>query len=240
MAANGHDVSRKRHQRQYIYSKLFDILKDYYLVLPINQIGSYCHGYAEVWFNNLDEWFEKYNGIDWQDEIKRENYNISFEPVSTDVEKNQFKSLVCEVEGKKYKKKFKSAIYCSKKREYNLIDVLFGEILINNEMSKNTIYIIEVASTASFKYIPKGKTFYKYKPNKIKKWHEMRIYIDKDNFVHWFDANIGWFKSYDKFDGIKLQNLLQQLFDILQYDIQYNVIAVTAILCVNKKIRLGY
>ena len=71
------------------------------------------------------------------------------------------------------------------------------------------------------------------------KWHEVRLCLDPMGYVHWFDANVGWFRSQRPKPEIAcLKRDLSQIFNILQYPEKYSVVSAFKIHAKkNEKIR---
>lgn len=269
----------KQIQRKYLYRSLYEGLQEknsvLELVMPINQsidaaitrLKGYCHGYGEVWTEQLDILRRQPAFQDWRALLGDEDYYLNSMPLSADIIQAQ-KDQSCREYGKK---SFRQAVYCEGYGE--LLEEVVFQALESNKNSKNVqnnehsdkedknreeknncgdekyyhsdkkdmninqesrtykglreMCVIDLAAMPgdSVKMV---KSFFKKYPAQIKQWHEVRLYVDEEAYVHWFDSNIGWFRSRDPNpDHESFKRDLGAIFSILQYDLRYSVVAVS-------------
>lgn len=205
-------------QRQYIYTQLSEKLPtcNFSLVRPVHQVSAafeagippesnlgYCHGFNDYWVKCI-----LIPGISAQ-----ENNQGSFMSLTPDIQYRQQKTLFIY----KYNKLTNNTV-----RQFNeqkqLLDYCVSDIIKSN-LSTSNILVFGLAEIPTHKFLERFKhAFFTQFPHLINKWHEVRLHRDHDGYLHWFDANIGWFKSNKANPDLhELRLFLEIIFNILQY-----------------------
>jgi len=208
----------RRQQRQYIYQSLFSILEnsDLEFLAPLHQMSAqtgkenigYCHGYCSVWESIISE---KKLFVEDKPEYKNFLFNENIDyiiPLDNDVKNRQ----------KFQKKKYKNAVFCGDNYLTDMLKKHFTEI----NFYPDTMYIVDIGVLP-----PYGHFFFQRYPSQVKRWHEMRFWVDDKSFLHWFDPNIGWFKSRNSEPDLpQFFNALSEIFSLLSYDDRYQFICI--------------
>lgn len=212
MPINAEDL---RLQREYIIQQLSLRLLDtaFHSVLPVHQLSAafyagitldnfagLCHGYNKYWRRVL---------LNPKHGLPVVNNDLTL-AVNENILAWQQERLFTYSFNKLTNGTFKA---CSSTQE--LINYLVTRIIFP-KLAKNQVLTLGVAE------YPKDSNlaaFYLMFPQLIRKMHEISICLDNNGFLHFFDCNIGWFKSNNP--NISMQQLnifLTIIFDIMQYN----------------------
>ncbi|MDB6096635.1 MAG: hypothetical protein JWM09_913 [Francisellaceae bacterium] len=228
----------RQNQRKFLYRNLYEILKksEIDLILPINPFldnhhklkKGLCHGYGEYWIKYIHSFVDVAPFDDWKNLLGEKDYFANEFILTEEIfELQKLQSIP-----KLGKKNFKNAIFC--KNTVNLIDYISQIILLDTPLP-NFLYIIDIAQLPVKMFNNIFNTCFMCFPNKIKHWHEFRIYIDDQNYLHLFDSNIGLFKTKkNNLKDINLTKILTDLFKVLQYDKSYVVVSINKVFLVRQ------
>jgi hypothetical protein len=211
-----------QQQLDYIYSQLAVKLnaRNFRLIVKVHQLSAafargisaaemhgFCHGYNEYWAKHL-----------------LENNRLTV-PNTLQDNLPEFLELTPEIMALQQQRNFRYTLHKVVSRQvkyFAQLDPLLRYIvkpMYEDDHAKNKMLVIGLGEMPKFSYLPSFRAaIIRHNPALLHKWHEVRLYRDKEGYMHWFDANIGWFKS--KQSGIANEELitcLSGLFEILQY-----------------------
>lgn len=220
-------------QRAYIYGQLQACLKDlnFALMLPINQTinaaaagipwhknTGFCHGYGENWADVLTDKKFALPGFEWDRLMHDQDYNL---PDMVNFTQTQTAQKTHNCKHASSKKNYNHA-----KFYYTTTDLIAAIVARCFMPQTENMFVIEIAKLPSYQPICTEYLLIK-KPCYIKYWHEMRLFIDDQQYVHWFDANIGWFRSSSARPSVEsVVRFLGKIFAIMQYE-NYHALAIT-------------
>ena len=107
-----------------------------------------------------------------------------------------------------------------------MLDYLVNDLIGSNAQLEKLL-VLGLYELPNSKFLPAFQNIlYQRCPHLIRHAHEVSFYIDASGYMHWFDANIGWFKSNDNDISLnELRNLLAVISEVLQYQ-DYKVCAL--------------
>jgi len=227
---------RRRGLRFYWYDQLFQILKnqsDFELIEPVNQAldeqnpyaDGFCRGYGKIWETYLS-WVEQASPLTkegWEELLTDKSEHWNSMPLTAEVRKAQPKFVFNFSE----KRRSSKARYFPEFKE--LVRSTLASILPSSpeEGQAQCLFVIQFGNIKNIPPIDKMLNSFcpKPRPTQVNRWHEWRLYLDRNRRVHVFDPNLGWFRSQDQNPRPDaLARTLSLIFEILSYQEYYNVV----------------
>jgi len=211
------DMQSRVAERRYFYRALHQILMDSVIepVAPLHQASmqpgetpkGYCHGFCLVWAASVSHEAPLITGMDWDNLQYGEDiaWCLTLNAQVIRFQKDQHK-------------KFRGAFY---KGQHTLAQGLY-QYFKAKELHSGCLYTVDIG-----RFPGVCNRFFRAYPHVVRDWHEVCLHVDVNGFIHWFDPNLGWFKSKDSHPNVQAFFVaLEPIFTLLEYDIRYQCLCV--------------
>jgi hypothetical protein len=217
-------MQEAKAQRAHMYARIHDILQvcNFDLILRVHQLSAavaanirnveksgFCHGFAQYWQDCLLA----------QDHTSFKPKYPEFLPLSPTIKSLQGKQpLKYKLQKKFY---FSSFATCNA-----MLDHLVTKFIANNFHHGDMLVFAIAAAPRPMCIAP--APMLQSSAFSTREWHEVRFHCDKDGYMHWFDANVGWFKcGSPDLNEDSINGFLKMLFAAMQYD-QFTAVTLCA------------